>query len=66
MRNKLLLAVPLLAAILFVGFRQARTIYEYKETCKFSDVNKLANDGWELVAAAGGTDSQCFYLKRAK
>ena len=58
----LLLALSTLA----FTYQPQRTQWEYAETCKFADANKLGADGWELVAVTGSEAVHCFYYKRAK
>jgi hypothetical protein len=70
MRTRTLLVALLLLSLLCVGFayrtQQNRTQWEYTQTCKFNEMNKLGVEGWELVTATGGEGVTCFYLKRVK
>jgi hypothetical protein len=68
MRTRNLLVALLLVSLLCVGFayrtQQSRAKWEYMQTCKYSELNKLGAEGWELVTATGGDGVTCFYLKR--
>ena len=58
----LLVALPALA----FTYQTQRTQWEYTETCKFADANRLGAEGWEMVAVTGSEAVHCFYYKRAK
>jgi hypothetical protein len=59
--------VLLLLCVLGFTYQSKPATWEYKQTCKFSDADKLGADGWEMVSAASsGEVVTCFYFKRAK
>jgi len=69
MKTKIaLLAAALVLALSTVAFtyRAQRTQWEYTQTCKFADANKLGAEGWEMVAVTADGAVQCFYYKRAR
>ena len=69
MRTKIWLtfaALIIALSTLAFTYQPQRTQWEYTETCKFADANRLGADGWELVAVTGSEAVHCFYYKRAK
>jgi hypothetical protein len=69
MRTRILLVALLLVSLLCAGFayqaQPGRTKWEYAQTCKVTEMNKLGAEGWELVTATGGEGVTCFYFKRS-
>jgi hypothetical protein len=66
MKNKLLVALLVLLALLTVSAQTKPAAWEYKHTVNFRDVQKLGLEGWELVAIDGGSAASTYYLKRQK
>jgi len=69
MNKKIFLAAAVLAlALMSLGFVfQSRPAqWEYNETCKWNEVAKLGNDGWEMFAVTQDGAVGCYYFKRAK
>ena len=69
MRKRILLAALLLVSLFCVGFaRQAqeRAVWEYHTTCNRIPLNKLGEEGWELVTATQDGNITCLYFKRRK
>jgi hypothetical protein len=70
MRRRILLVALLLVSLLGVGFarqaQDARTRWEYKVMCGHTDLNKLGEEGWELVAVTQDGHVTCPYFKRRK
>ena len=65
-----MLAAMLLGSLVCVGFaRQAqegRARWEYRKACTLTDLNRLGEEGWELVKVTQDGHIDCFYLKRRK
>jgi len=71
MRNRVVLVTLIIASSFVTGLSfqmQPRPSqqWEYRQTCRFDDANKLGADGWEMVTATGGSAVTCFYFKRQK
>jgi hypothetical protein len=69
MKNRLILLIALLVAVVFVaGFSASGPQrWEYQETCSGTALNELGANGWELVSVTNqSNDAKCFYLKRSK
>ena len=71
MRNRIALAAMLLVSLLcVVGFarraQESRPRWEYKAACGRPDLNKLGEEGWELVTVTQDGRVSCPYFKRQK
>jgi hypothetical protein len=69
MKIKSIFLLIALASLFFLcGWKMqaARVQWEYKESCSYKDLNKLGDDGWELVSATSSSSITCYYFKRAK
>jgi hypothetical protein len=71
MRNRILLAAMSVVSLLcVVGFarqaQEARVRWEYRKACTMPDLNRLGEEGWELVEVTQDGHIDCFYLKRRK
>lgn len=70
MKNKLptfaLLLIVCVFSLSFIQQPLQPVQWEYKQTLKFGEADKLGAEGWELVAVAKGDAVSTFYFKRAK
>jgi hypothetical protein len=66
MKRGLLITLALIAVLFLAGFtlQVSKQQWEYKAVGSPKDLNKLGDEGWELVAI--DSDGHVFYLKRAK
>ncbi|HMF57079.1 MAG TPA: hypothetical protein VK619_12115 [Pyrinomonadaceae bacterium] len=67
-RKNFVLLLIVAASLVFGLAAQNRTSqkWEYKESCSSRDMNKLGDEGWELVATTSNGAVQCLYYKRPK
>ncbi|HWQ36936.1 MAG TPA: hypothetical protein VNQ79_29160 [Blastocatellia bacterium] len=49
-----------------VSAKPAATTWEYIQTCNPKEMNKLGQDGWELVSATHTGVGVCLFFKRPK